>query len=301
MPIIVDPQKLSMPEQVQQNKKDIENIYKIIDGLDSLDNVVEVSDMSYILTAQELKAIEQPVAFIIYNNKVYLKRKIESGIAYFDRVFSISGSTVLTFDSEEIQATLSNGALAMISNSVFTYSKSEIDNKFSTITYVDNQLALKANLSGANFTGAITSPSIIEEMSGYSFNKGSELTGITREFVYAGGVKNGNKLTLVLALNITRTATVSNNLPLGQFYMPSDIMGKLYPTNVGGYNFLDNKVIPAFSDHYTKEDIFCFVQKIGSSYVFLQADPSALNNLTLNTKYYLRYEITFLLSENLAE
>ena len=87
--IITDPKKLSMPQQVQKNKEDIEDIRKIIDGLDAEDNVVIVNDISQILTAEELEAIKQPVAFIVYNNHLYFKRSETSTTAYFDVVFSI--------------------------------------------------------------------------------------------------------------------------------------------------------------------------------------------------------------------
>lgn len=297
MPIIVDPKKLSMPEQVQQNKEDIKNIYKIIDGLDSLDNVVEVPNMSHILTAQELKAIEQPIAFIIYSNKVYLKRKIESGIAYFDRVFSISGSTVITFDSEEIQATLSNGALALVSTSAYTYSKSEIDSKFSTILYVDTQLALKADLSGANFTGAITSPSIIENMSGYSFVNDGNMT-----IIYAGVVKNGNKITFVVFGSYTKTAGDSFK-GIGNFTnIPSSVGEKLYPFTQGDLtNCLASSKITMsdISSRTSKTDVILEIAKVSNTNISLRL--LALSALTDNSAYLFRVEQTFLLSDNLAQ
>ena len=304
MPIITDPQKLSMPEQVQQNKDDIKEINKKIDGLDSLDNVVEVPNMSHILTAQELEAIEQPVAFIIYSNKVYLKRKIESGIAYFDRVFSISGSTVITFDSEEIQATLSNGALAMISNSVSTYSKSEIDTKFSTITYVDNQLALKANLTGANFAGAITAPSIIESMSGYSFTKSTENdpAEVSVEYLYVSVVKNGNKITFVCFVKINRLASISTGgalIGLGTFSVPKSVGNNLIPEAL---NRLSSTKVYVSSSYNTGTEIPLNVYKnegVGADYITFRYYSG--NDLTANTDYYARAEVTYLLSENMVE
>ena len=45
-----------------------------------------------------------------------------------------------------------------------------------------------------NATTSISAPSIIESMSGYSYTKGNEIENLTREFVYAGIVKNGKKL-----------------------------------------------------------------------------------------------------------
>lgn len=150
-----------------------------------------------------------------------------------------------------------------------------------------------------NIAGNFTANSIIENMGAdYYFTKGSETPNITREFVYAGCVKNGNKLTLCIALNVTRTDTLSTNLLLGNFFLPTDVMDKLYPTQVGLYNYLDNKKLDAFENHYTSIPVAVYATK-GAS-VSLSADRSTLGNLALNTKYYLRYEVTFLLSENLA-
>lgn len=149
--------------------------------------------------------------------------------------------------------------------------------------------------------GKITGNEIVENMSGYSFAKASETANITREFVYAGIVKNGNKLTLVVALNITRTDTFSaSNVKLGEFTLPSDVYDKLYPTQIGGYNFLDVKVISVFKSHYSKVDLFGYIQK-GSNPITIMIDSTNVSSLELNTKYYVRYECTFLLSDNLAE
>lgn len=298
MPIITEPKKLSMPQQVQKNKEDIESIFKKIDGLDSTDNVVDVPDMSYILTADELKSVRQPVAFIVYNNNVYLKRKEESNTAYFDRVFSIALSTVITFNSEEIVVDLTNGALGINSTNVNTYSVSQIDNKFSTITYVDNALALKANLSGANFTGAITAPSIIENMSGYTMSI-EAVSNITIESVYGGAVKNGNKLTIVMAFYLTRTGDVSDSATaLIDVNVPSVIGARLYPAQIGDSSVLSAQPLQAFSQVYSapktlSSGVWKFSQSLMKLVVF------DLSTLVLNTKYYVRREITFTLSDNL--
>lgn len=302
MPIITEPKKLSMPQQVQKNKEDIESIFKIIDGLDAMDNVVVVPDISYILSADELKSVRQPVAFIVYNNNVYLKRKEESNTAYFDRVFSIALSTVITFNSEEIVVDLTNGALGINNTSVNTYSVSQIDTKFATISYVDSALATKASLSGANFTGAITAPSIIEDMSGYGFALNTSITGYTLEAVYAGAVKNGNKVTFVAAINITRTEDgLSGNPNLFRFTIPSAIGAKLIPTQIGGYTYLANYVSHFWKSGWSKQDVITYFNKNVNSSILFNADGAINTALEKDTKYYLRVEATFLLSDSLAQ
>lgn len=296
--IITDPKKLSMPQQVQKNKEDIEDIRKIIDGLDVEDNVVVVNNISQILTAEELEAIKQPVAFIVYNNHLYFKRSETSTTAYFDVVFAININTVITFESSEIQVELSNGALGIVNSTVSTYSETQIDNKLSlkaNITYVDNNFA---SLSGANFTGAITAPSIIENMSGYSFNAVEQLAHNTKTILYVGAVKNGNKLTVVV---FERVNLIDNTqITLGEVIIPQEVADKIIPTDVGdGNNLLDSRQLIVIGNSVTDQSSqlgFC-VKAYGH---YLRFFCSAAG-LTLNKNYHIRYELTFLLSDSLAQ
>ena len=147
--------------------------------------------------------------------------------------------------------------------------------------------------------GYITGGEIVERMTGYSFAAGTGNANLTREFVYAGAVKNGNKLTLVVAVNLTRTDTITGgDVNIGVFGVPSDILARLYPAEVGGYNYLDNKIIQAWKSDSTSVPLTSYVLK--SSGVQIRVNGGVVNNLELNTKYYYRYEVTFLLSTNLA-
>lgn len=152
--------------------------------------------------------------------------------------------------------------------------------------------------ANVNATGNITGASIIENMSGYTFAKGSETTNITREFVYSGVVKNGNKITFVIAVNLTRTDDVTSDVTVGNFSVPTAVFNKLYPTLIGGYYYLDNKIIQAWRSDSGYVDLTSYILK-GVSVQF-RINVGAINNLPLNTKHYYRYEVTFLLSENLA-
>ena len=298
-PIITDPKKLSMPQQVQKNKDDIAEIKVVIDGLDSLDNVIIVPDISHIMTAEELKSVKQPVCFIVYDNHIYIKKKEESGNAYFDIVFSIIATTVISFQSSEIEVNLSNGALGIVNSNVSTYSNTKVDELLAlktSYTYVDTELAKKASLTGANFTGAITAPSIVENMSSlYRFVPAS-ITGFTITNVYCGAVKNGNKLTFVQFFKITRTGD-TNYGTLGSFQLPADVAAKLYPTPLGVVDTaLASQVISFFSDPQTCVDIKTITRKGTNS---IENFGYGLTALTLNTEYQARIETTFLLSDPL--
>ena len=299
--IITDPKKLSLPQQVQKNKEDIEDIRNIIDGLDVEDNVVVVNNISQILTAEELEAIKQPVAFIVYNNHLYLKGKATSTTAYFDIVFSITFSTAITFESSEIQVQLSNGALSIVNNTVSTYSATQIDIQLglkADKTYVDSNFA---KLSGANFTGEITSPSIVETMSGYSFLKADSNAERLINYIYAGICKNGNKLTFVINAETTRLASItSDNIVLGRFVVPVSVGNLLFPsTTIGLSNVLKLGRIYAGSSFYQGIEIPYVIYKTSSNTIEVRL-YSPNSSMDLNTLYNLRLEATFLLNDNLA-
>ena len=134
-------------------------------------------------------------------------------------------------------------------------------------------------------------------MSGYSFSQGNT-TGITYNFNYAGVVKNGNKITFAVALDVSRTASLEGNaFKIGSFGVPQAIANKLYPQ-------IGSTVLSAFAI-YCSSDYNAGVSLPGRFIKFSNEDLTINvyngNNLTIDTTYYLRFEATFLLSENLAE
>ena len=166
-----------------------------------------------------------------------------------------------------------------------------------------NQLEEQSiELLGSGKVPSIKGDEIIENMEGYGFETNSFDEHIEQEYIYVSAVKNGNKLTFVLALNITKgsdsTASYGN---IGYFTLPSNIMSKLIPTNIGGLaNGLYATQLQAL-DSYFGDPKKCNV------YAYKDAPNNKVNidianfNFSDNTKYYLRVEMTFLLSENFAE
>ena len=146
----------------------------------------------------------------------------------------------------------------------------------------------------------IKADSIIENMSGYKFND-LEPTGFTINFVYAGACKNGNKLTLVVFMTITRTSGTFTN-DICSFEVPKNVGSKLFPDSSLGIGIISLWQAQAYSNVYTKVDLDLRMTKTESTnYDTLQITGSGLGSLTLDTLYNLRIEQTFLLSENLAE
>ena len=285
----------SLPEQVAENAKNIKTISEILDGLNIQDNLVVIADLSQILTRSELDIVERPVAFLYYGDQLYIKKNEVGGSAFFNVIFSISGSTVISFASKEIEVNLSTGALALTTSTVSTYSKDEIDSLFYDKTYIDTQLASKADLSGANFTGNITAPSIIENMSGYSFAKQTNLADATLEYKYVGVCKNGNKITFVLFAKINFSVLpISGIFNLGSFYIPGSVGTKLFPFSGSDLSYDECLFYSAYN---IKATVNTIMKKTTDQIVFPQFYSAGLS---VNTDYYLRYEKTFLLSENLA-
>ena len=162
------------------------------------------------------------------------------------------------------------------------------------ITALEGQDIAPANV---NATSGVYAPEIIESMSGYTGAIMTQ-TGWTIEKVYVGAVKNGNKVTFVCALNLTKTSEDADVfIDLAEITIPLAVYNKLYPTNVGDSSFLDNKVVKAFTAYNSAVDAYSYVAKrTGVKIGFI----GYLNNLVLNTKYYWRYEVTFLLSDDIV-
>ena len=290
----------NLQEQVGFNSKRIEDILNILDGIGVYDNVIAIADISHTLTPAEIAIADKEVAFIIYNDQIYIKRTEAAGIAYFDVIFTITASTVISFNSKEIEANLTTGALTLTTTTASTYSKTELDTKFSAkadVTYVDAQLALKADLAGANFTGAITAPAITESMTGYSFSDAqNSTTKADIEYVYVGAVKNGNKLTLVNAFNVTRKTGATDVCTVGRFFIPTAVMDKIYPAL--GANLVDQKTCIAMINNYTITNVYMTVTKYDN--ISLYSSISNISSLTEGSKYYIRHEVTILLSDSMA-
>lgn len=137
---------------------------------------------------------------------------------------------------------------------------------------------------------------IVENMNGYSFTKTTSTAKTTLEYIYAGAVKNGNKLTLSIALNVTRTGE-SESISIGDFTLPQNVVDKLYPTQIGAYNYLTFVKTAAIESNYGAVDVSVYSSKLVNGVRF---SLTSTYPFTTNNKTYLRIETTFLLSDNLV-
>ena len=161
---------------------------------------------------------------------------------------------------------------------------------------------------GAVSTPILTSPNssieaqkpVIENMTGYTATfRDLTASNLTIEGVYAGVSKNGNKLSIVLAFNVTRTDDATDDAKtFAEITMPASIGANLYTTPIGGSNILLADIMHLTAQVYSDGTNKPYgIWKQSNSRI----DYSCFNlsNLPLNTKLYCRIETTFLLSENL--
>lgn len=164
---------------------------------------------------------------------------------------------------------------------------------FSGNINISGNLTVTGGIAG----NAITGDSIIENMSGYSFTNNAS-TGVT--VIYAGVVKNGNKITMAIFFSVKLDSSSSSALTLGQFVLPADIDARIYPFNFEGSStqYVDVKATSIVTNGYGNVAGFATAFKYSAQNIRCEFAPSSA--ITAGSKYFGRYEVTFLLSDNLA-
>lgn len=158
------------------------------------------------------------------------------------------------------------------------------------------------NVSGdLAVTGKITGAEIVEDMTGYGFEKPTPANA-TLDYAYAGAVKTGNKLTLVVSVYVNPSETLSvASFNLGRFMIPADIMAKIIPASgqaTGTICVMGSKAFPKIGPAQNSLDINTAMIKYDTLSVYAYAYN--LNQLAVGVDYLIRVESTFLLGENLA-
>lgn len=144
-------------------------------------------------------------------------------------------------------------------------------------------------------TGAITAPSIIETMAGYSFTKKTS-EYFTFDWQYAGIVKQGNILHLAVFVGITLTAEAgARTVQIGEFNVPSAVTDKivndptLYACTVASGD--------AFSSTASGSSIYWYIVSESGKLKVYANIPAGFS---ANVRRLARIECAFLLDENLA-
>lgn len=145
-----------------------------------------------------------------------------------------------------------------------------------------------------------TSKPIIENIPNLSATSGT-VTNLTKTDVYAGAAKNGNKLTFAYAFEATRTDTVaSGSKELLYFNIPAELWNKLYVV-IGSLTLSRSKYLASnLVNSANDKELIITLQKTQNNTVLITSSSDELNKLTLDQSYYIRFEVTFLLSDNLV-
>ena len=168
----------NMQEQVAYNSECIQKIKEYLDGLEYSDSLIVLTSSSGSLTAEEMAVAEKKVAFIYLNGELYVKSEDVVPSSYIFRQVKLKatevGSAYYEIGGSKIVVTIGTATYAQSDEVVITvYSKSQVDSIVANImaikanvadvytkTAVDLLLAGKADLSGANFTGDVTAPTL---------------------------------------------------------------------------------------------------------------------------------------------
>ena len=138
-------------------------------------------------------------------------------------------------------------------------------------------------------------------MAGYAFNS-IAVANVTIVNVYAGVVKNGNKLTLVQYFKITKAGEFSGSdyQTIGEFVVPQAVANLIFPSDIGGGNtcVAMNNIALFYNNTISKIDAIYNINKTTATK--LRTLVTGFSQMTAGTTYYGRIEATFLLSENLA-
>lgn len=164
---------------------------------------------------------------------------------------------------------------------------------------IEGDLELDGQVKGdLDLEGSIKADSIIENPLTYTFSKTTSNEDFEISYVYAGVVKNGNKITLAFALTVKKLQNPqSSNITVGKFKLPQEIYDKLYPFTLAAADLLSTGKIVASNSYNANVDVNFWCQKIANREISYGAN---LSNCVVGNVYYLRIENTFLLSENLA-
>lgn len=219
---------------------------------------------------------------------------LESGDIVLQQGESVDGARIA---SGVLQLHLTNGTWLTAGN-LGAVSGFSIDaSQHLIVTYQDGTTEdLGAIFTGnVNIAGNFTADSIIENMTGYVFTQ--NWTGL--DLAYVGVVKNGNKITFAIAGKFKGTEGVDayGTKVIGRFNFPSDIGAKLYP--IGSGSTLSYSKVSVFSSFYNDIAVTFYINKDSNAQIHVNL--ATVNAIASDYEGQFRFEVTFLLSENLLD
>lgn len=244
-----------------------------------------------------------------YDDKMTLMqwlKKVEEALKHASatgfRVNKKGNATISFILDFEDGTTLESGDIVLQQGESVNGAYIENNHLFITLTngqVIDAGLMFNGNLTinGTLDATKVTGDEIVEKMSGYSFVKMDRPFTPYFTFDYAGVVKNGNKITFSMAGSILPTENWESGLAqsICSFVIPREIGDKIVPINAEHCAYTR---IQGFISYTSSKDINVILAKSSPTTIYFYFCP--LTALTANQKLYFRYEITFLLGDNLA-
>lgn len=232
---------------------------------------------------------------------------LESGDIVLQQGESVTGATIR---QGHLILTLSNGNELDAGDIGAVTGFSINDSQHLIVTYqngttqdlgaIFNGATINVNTLTSNNEEISTLKPIVEDMTGYSYVSDSNIATP----IYVSACKNGNKLTIVWFGTITPDVDYTHNdgVSLGYLTIPAGVWNKLYPYTQASYsNMLDIKTTSAYYGVVLKVPNESYTLKASNYMLNLITRPTIDKVLTAGTTYFIRYEATFLLSENLAQ
>ena len=204
-----------------------------------------------------------------------------------------SGDIVLQQGESVAAARIENGHLIL---TLTNGDELDAGNLFNGNVNIAGNVSITGDLSAENITG----DSIIENMEGYLFNAVTS-EHATIDIKYAGCVKSGNEIKFVLFGSIINLDGSYAKIDLARFTLPQEVYDKLYPFTLSPLNnVLDLRMITCIRDYTISHnvDILFNTEKTTNNRI---AISTYISPLSQNLEYIFRYEVSFLLSENLAQ
>lgn len=259
------------------------------------DSVVTAYD-EHLTLVEWLQKVEKALKDAVLTGVTINKK----GNATLSFVFTFEDGTTLETDNlilqqgESVQgATIRNGHLIL---TLTNGDELDTGNMFNGNVVINGALSAPI-LTSENDEIKAQKP-VVEVMNGYAFTKKSS-SNVTLDYKYFGAVKNGNKLTFSLLMDVTLNQEIGGGVPLeiGNITIPSSIGIKLKSSALGYVSL--NDVACSKSVSYPAKHITVVLAKYANT--TLGIIGYQLANLEVGTLYTMRYEVTFLLSDNLAE
>lgn len=129
----------NLPEQVGFNTEQIEEIQKQLDGMVVEDHLVVLASSSGTLTEEDLNVLDAPLAFVSYNEKLYIKTLETLSQIVFkscELVADEIGGAYYDLGQSTVIITISTKTYAVSTNQILNvYSKDQIDALILSKTY----------------------------------------------------------------------------------------------------------------------------------------------------------------------